>query len=119
MPKAAKADKPAKQTKPKEPKEKKKKDPNAPKKPLSSFMLFSQAQRSVIKQENPDASFGEMGKLIGNKWKEIDEKEKAKYQELADKDKIRYQKEMETYVPPKDSDKKGAKEEKVDDENDE
>lgn len=36
-----------------------KKDPNAPKRPLSAYMFFSQDQRTTVKDENPDASFGQ------------------------------------------------------------
>ena len=39
---------------------KKKKDPNAPKNALSAFMYFSKAKRPEIKEENPEASFGEL-----------------------------------------------------------
>eukprot|EP00586_Coscinodiscus_wailesii_P018308 CAMPEP_0172493376 /NCGR_PEP_ID=MMETSP1066-20121228/24817_1 /TAXON_ID=671091 /ORGANISM="Coscinodiscus wailesii, Strain CCMP2513" /LENGTH=51 /DNA_ID=CAMNT_0013263535 /DNA_START=337 /DNA_END=489 /DNA_ORIENTATION=+ len=42
-----------------------KKDPNAPKKNWTSFMFFSNAKRAEIKEENPDATFGELSKLIG------------------------------------------------------
>jgi HMG (high mobility group) box len=74
-----------------------KKDPKAPKRALSAYMFFSQDWRERIKAENPDASFGmsfsllrcrrhglrafglgagEVGKLLGAKWKELDEEEK-------------------------------------------
>ena len=36
-----------------------KKDPKAPKRALSAYMFFSQDWRERIKEENPDASFGE------------------------------------------------------------
>jgi hypothetical protein len=39
-------------------------------------MFFSQDWRERIKTENPDAGFGEVGKLLGAKWKELDEDEK-------------------------------------------
>ena len=57
-------------------------------------MFFSQDWRERVKAENPDASFGtcfvfmslqfsqltwspgEIGKLLGTKWKELDEEEK-------------------------------------------
>ncbi len=42
------------------PGKKTKKDPNAPKKALTSYMLFSKAMRPVIKDENPDATFGDL-----------------------------------------------------------
>ncbi|KAJ3208112.1 Non-histone chromosomal protein 6 [Clydaea vesicula] len=69
---------------------KRKKDPNAPKKNLSAFMFFSQSQRPIIKAEKPDAGFGELGKLLGEAWRNLPEEEKAVYQEKADKDKVRY-----------------------------
>lgn len=39
---------------------KKGKDPNKPKRNVSAFLLYSQAKRSEVKKENPDASFGEL-----------------------------------------------------------
>ncbi len=48
-----------------------KKDKNAPKKALSSFMCFANARRAGIREENPDAAFGEMGKLLGEAWKAL------------------------------------------------
>ena len=53
-----------------------KKDKNAPKRALSAYMFFSQDWRERIKAENPDAGFGEVGKLLGAKWKELDDDEK-------------------------------------------
>lgn len=39
-------------------------------------MFFSQDWRERIKTENPEASFGDIGKLLGAKWKEMTEEEK-------------------------------------------
>jgi len=39
-------------------------------------MFFSQDWRERIKAENPSAGFGEVGKLLGAKWKELDDEEK-------------------------------------------
>ena len=44
-------------------KKKKKKDPNAPKRGLSAFLLYSNANRSRIKEENPEAKFGDIVSL--------------------------------------------------------
>ena len=49
---------------------------NQPHRALSAYMFFVQDHRDQIKSENPDVSFGEVGKLLGAKWKELSEKEK-------------------------------------------
>ena len=92
--------------KPKKPraKKKKKKDPNAPKRDKSSFMYFSNEMRAKIKEENPDATFGEMGKLTGQRFKALTPEEKSKYEALSAKDSERYKKEMAAY---KEKGKKG------------
>jgi len=74
-----------------------KKDPKAPKRALSAYMFFSQDWRERIKAENPDASFGEVGKLLGAKWKELDEEEKKPYIEQAARDKTRAEQEKSEY----------------------
>jgi hypothetical protein len=43
---------------------------------LSAYMFFVQDWRERIKSENADASFGDIGKLLGAKWKEMDASEK-------------------------------------------
>eukprot|EP00198_Chlamydomonas_reinhardtii_P000242 XP_001689577.1 high mobility group protein [Chlamydomonas reinhardtii] len=68
-------------------KERKKKDPNAPKKNLSAFMYFSNSNRDKVKAENPGIAFGEVGKLLGERWKAMSAEEKAPYDEMAAKDK--------------------------------
>ena len=50
----------AKPKKKRKTKKKKKKDPNAPKRPMSSFFLYSNANRARVKEENPDAKFGDI-----------------------------------------------------------
>lgn len=41
-----------------------------------------------VKKENPEISFGEVGKVLGEKWKAIGATEKAKFEEMAKKDKV-------------------------------
>lgn len=74
-----------------------KKDPKAPKRALSAYMFFSQDWRERIKAENPDAGFGEIGKLLGAKWKELDDSEKKPYIEQAGRDKARAEQEKSDY----------------------
>ncbi|EPS94592.1 hypothetical protein FOMPIDRAFT_1026139 [Fomitopsis schrenkii] len=92
----------------KAPKGKAKKDKNAPKRPLSAYMFFSSDWRERVKAENPDASFGEIGKLLGAKWKELDESEKKPYVEQAAKDKSRHEKEVADYDAKKNRDSAGS-----------
>lgn len=70
MPKAEKKEKPEK-------KEKKVKDPNAPKRPLAAYMFFCKEKREEIKKEDETLKFGAIGKLLGERWKVVEEGEKA------------------------------------------
>ncbi|KIJ34885.1 hypothetical protein M422DRAFT_60408 [Sphaerobolus stellatus SS14] len=79
-----------------------KKGKDGPKRPLSAYMYFSQDWRERIKTENPDASFGEVGKLLGAKWKELDEEEKKPYVEQAQADKGRHEREKAALEVKKD-----------------
>ncbi|CAI7848416.1 unnamed protein product [Closterium sp. NIES-53] len=78
-------------------KKRKKKDPDAPKRALSGFMYFSQAQREQVKKDNPGIAFGDIGKLIGEKWKKMSGEEKAPYESKARDDKARYADQMRSY----------------------
>lgn len=55
---------------------KKGKDKNAPKRPLAAYMFYCQATREQIKETNPNASFTQIGKLLGEKWKTLSDEEK-------------------------------------------
>jgi high mobility group protein B2 len=79
------------------PKKKRKKDPSAPKRNMSAYFLYSVDIRPTIKEENPDASFGSIAKLISAKFKSLPEKERKKWDQKAVEDKARYQREMESY----------------------
>ncbi|KAJ2706890.1 Non-histone chromosomal protein 6 [Coemansia sp. IMI 203386] len=74
-----------------------KKDPNAPKRALSAYMFFSQANRKTVKDDNPEASFGNIGKLLGDMWKGMSDKEKAPFVKQAEDDKKRYEAEKAAY----------------------
>ncbi|KAL7531628.1 hypothetical protein ACHAXR_009214 [Thalassiosira sp. AJA248-18] len=90
--------------KPKRKRKKKKKDPNRPKRNMSAFFLYSNANRQRVKEENPEAKFGDIAKLLSVEFKAISASERAKWDELAVEDKERYQREMEDYEPPSESD---------------
>ena len=48
-------------------------DPNAPKKPFSSFMIFSNDQRAVLKQEQPELSQTDFAREVGARWRNLDD----------------------------------------------
>lgn len=77
---------------------KKKKDPNAPKRPMTAYMFFATEGRETVRKENPDAKFGEVGKLIGEKWRALSEEGKKKYEAKALAAKERYEKEKAEYL---------------------
>lgn len=81
-----------------EPKRKKaKKDPNAPKRNMSAYFLYSIAARPKMKEDNPEASFGQIARLLSEAFKKLSEKEKKTWEKKAQEDKVRYEKEMEVY----------------------
>ncbi|ORX70133.1 hypothetical protein DL89DRAFT_267350 [Linderina pennispora] len=81
-----------------------KKDPNAPKRALSAYMMYSQANRDRVRKENPDATFGEIGKFLGAEWSKLSDDGKAPYIKKAEADKERYATEKAEYDAKKDSD---------------
>jgi len=106
------------ETKGKGKKQKKKKDPNAPKRATTSFMFYSSKMRPIIKEEKPDTKFTEMGKLIGEKWREIGSEEKKEFEAMANEDKERYNAEMAKYDAKKQVEDDGMEDDQDDDDSD-
>ncbi|KAH3903167.1 non-histone chromosomal protein 6 SCDLUD_000781 [Saccharomycodes ludwigii] len=76
----------------------KKKDPNAPKRALSAYMFFANENRDIVRSENPGISFGQVGRVLGERWKALNEVEKQPYEAKAEADKKRYESEKELYL---------------------
>ncbi|KAK9416923.1 putative Non-histone chromosomal protein 6 [Seiridium unicorne] len=74
-----------------------KKDPNAPKRGLSAYMFFANEQRENVRDENPGISFGQVGKILGERWKALNDKQRAPYEAKAAADKKRYEDEKQAY----------------------
>lgn len=62
--------------KPKTPKKKKKRDPNEPQKPVSAYALFFRDRQAAIKAQNPNATFGEVSKIVASMWDGLGEEQK-------------------------------------------
>ncbi|XP_038644101.1 TOX high mobility group box family member 4b [Scyliorhinus canicula] len=58
------------------PKKKKKKDPNEPQKPVSAYALFFRDTQAAIKGQNPNATFGEVSKIVASMWDSLGEEQK-------------------------------------------
>jgi hypothetical protein len=78
-------------------KKKAKKDPNAPKRNMSAYFLYSMFARPQVKNDNPEASFGDIARLISAQFKTLNDKEKKKWEKKAGEDKERYQRQMAEY----------------------
>jgi hypothetical protein len=76
---------------------KKKKDPNAPKRGLSAYMFFANEQRENVREENPGITFGQVGKVLGERWKALNMKQREPYEAKAATDKKRYEDEKASY----------------------
>lgn len=72
-------------------------DPNAPKRGLSAYMFFANEQRENVRDENPGISFGQVGKILGERWKALNDKQRAPYEAKAAADKKRYEDEKAAY----------------------
>ncbi|KAL4810289.1 high mobility group box domain-containing protein [Aspergillus unguis] len=79
------------------PAQRRKKDPNAPKRGLSAYMFFANDNRDKVREENPGISFGQVGKMLGEKWKALSDKDRKPYDDKAAADKKRYEDEKAAY----------------------
>lgn len=77
---------------------KKKKDPNAPKRGLSAYMFFANEQRDNVREDNPGITFGQVGKVLGERWKALNAKAREPYEAKAKADKARYDSEKAAYA---------------------
>uniref|UniRef100_A0A673YI58 Protein polybromo-1 n=1 Tax=Salmo trutta TaxID=8032 RepID=A0A673YI58_SALTR len=50
---------------------------------MSGYILFSSEMRSVIKTRHPDFSFGELSRLVGTEWRNLEAPKKVEYEERA------------------------------------
>ncbi|KAF4079056.1 hypothetical protein AMELA_G00188770 [Ameiurus melas] len=52
---------------------------------MSGYILFSSEMRAVIKARHPDFSFGELSRLVGTEWRNLESIKKSEYEERAAK----------------------------------
>ena len=56
----------------------------------TSFSLFTKDRRAKIAEQNPNASFTDLSKLVSKAWNALTDKEKQVYKDMEKKDKERY-----------------------------
>lgn len=61
------------------------KDKNAPKKPQTAYFIFTGHIRPQMKEENPDMKVTELAKIMGGKWKALNEEDKKQWYDQAAK----------------------------------
>ncbi|XP_051981578.1 TOX high mobility group box family member 4-B-like isoform X4 [Xyrauchen texanus] len=76
---------------------KKKKDPNEPQKPVSAYALFFRDTQSAIKGQNPNATFGEVSKIVASMWDSLGEEQKQVYKRKTEVAKKEYLKALAAY----------------------
>ncbi|XP_075406804.1 thymocyte selection-associated high mobility group box protein TOX [Tenrec ecaudatus] len=81
----------------KTPKKKKKKDPNEPQKPVSAYALFFRDTQAAIKGQNPNATFGEVSKIVASMWDGLGEEQKQVYKKKTEAAKKEYLKQLAAY----------------------
>ncbi|KAJ3364434.1 Non-histone chromosomal protein 6 [Allomyces javanicus] len=93
-----------------------KKDPNKPKRPMTAFFIFSGEFRDQVKAQNPGATVGTVAKILGERWRNMGEAEKAPYAIKVEQDKKRYETELAIYEANKSADAAAAEEAEEEDE---
>nr|XP_014347423.1 PREDICTED: TOX high mobility group box family member 2 isoform X2 [Latimeria chalumnae] len=83
--------------KPKTQKKKKKKDPNEPQKPVSAYALFFRDTQAAIKGQNPNATFGDVSKIVASMWDSLGEEQKQAYKKRTEAAKKEYLKALAAY----------------------
>ncbi|XP_038158045.1 TOX high mobility group box family member 4b isoform X2 [Cyprinodon tularosa] len=75
----------------------KKKDPNEPQKPVSAYALFFRDTQAAIKGQNPNATFGEVSKIVASMWDSLGEEQKQVYKRKNEAAKKEYLKALAEY----------------------
>jgi hypothetical protein len=67
-----------------------KKDLSDPKRPMSAFLHFFDEKRAEIREQNPQMGIKDVARVLGRKWNELSEKDKAPFEDKSMQDKKRY-----------------------------
>jgi len=57
--------------------------PEPPKKPLSSYIMFANENGSQLRKSNPTMKLGDIGKKLGEQWRDLDANAKERYNRMS------------------------------------
>ncbi|CAB4066810.1 SMARCE1 [Lepeophtheirus salmonis] len=73
------------------------KPPKAPEKPLMPYMRYSRKIWDKIREDNQDCKLWEVGKIVGQMWKELPDTEKQEYIDEYETEKTEYDRQFKIY----------------------